>query len=104
MGFAALADAMLTTATRQFGVDVIYKRGPDESQIRGVFDAVYEKVDPRTGMTVTSTNPLLGVRAADLPSGMAIQGDRVVVAGVEYRVNQPEPDGEGGLTLDLHKV
>ncbi|MPN58023.1 hypothetical protein SDC9_205720 [bioreactor metagenome] len=87
-----------------FGVPVEYGRGSALVQIKGIFDANYDEVDPDTGAYVMSAGPMLCVRASDLPEGKALKGDLLTVKEVNYRVLEPKPDSEGGIKLILQRV
>ena len=69
---------------------------------RGIFTAAHEVVRLMDGdAPVSSTAPVLGVRLADFAAPPEA-GDVVVVGGREYRVEDVQPDGEGGARLVLH--
>lgn len=72
--------------------------------VRGVFDALYVKVDAgNTG--VSSSGPAVFLRLSDLPSDPSDDvAARVTVAGTQYKVREAEPDGIGGVHLLLQEV
>jgi hypothetical protein len=72
--------------------------------IRGVFDALYVKVDAgNTG--VSSSGPAVFLTLSDLPSDPCDDlAARVTVAGTEYKVREAQPDGMGGVHLLLQEV
>ncbi len=97
-------DAMLRTTLNAFGVSATYTRdGLTVSIRKAVFDKNYIAVDPDTGATITSENPMLGVRLEELPDGKARSGDTVVVEGVTYRVVDQQKDSEGHAKLILKR-
>ncbi|QPC44002.1 hypothetical protein HW532_15675 [Kaustia mangrovi] len=73
------------------------------SDIVGVFDAQYQREDAGNPGIMSST-PMLFVRLADLPVDPEADQGHVVVNGVEYRVIEPEKDGQGGCRLILHNT
>ncbi len=104
MTWQNLSDRMLRTALSVFGETVMYTRGTTAVPIsKAVFDKNYVTVDPNTGAQIMSTNPMIGVRVADLPNGEAREGDLVTVRGVEYRVIDKQPDSEGHIKLILQR-
>lgn len=104
MNFFALSDAVLKATTQALGVEVVYTPVIGSAQtIQAVWDRDYVQVDPNTGAAVTSTQPRIGVRLADLDVTPK-KGDTVVVAGSSLKVIDVQVDGQGGATLYLHKV
>jgi len=87
------------------GGPVIYTPGMGAAvNVRGVFDAIYVKVDAgNTG--VSGSGPAVFLRLSDLPSDPSDDvSARVTVAAVEYKVREAEPDGMGGVRLLLQVV
>ena len=105
MAWGDTTDRIMRSATRTFGRSVTYVPavGASYTIANAIFDATFEGVDPNTGAIIQSLNPRLGVRVADMQAAPA-EGDRVIVGSDTYRVKHPEPDGWGGLTLQLHKA
>ncbi len=96
-------DAVVTGAP--LGGPVTYTSGVGVAvNVRGVFDALYVKVDAgNTG--VSSSGPAMFLRLADLPSDPSDDvAARVTVAGTEYKIREAEPDGLGGVRLLLQVV
>ena len=74
--------------------------------VDGVFDDPYLKVDVLDDGApgFVTTNPVLGVRLAQFPAGIApTAGDKVQVAKTAkaYFVNEVQPDGQGWALLQL---
>lgn len=87
------------------GGPVTYTPGVGEAvMVRGVFDALYMKVDAgNTG--VSSSGPAVFLALSDLPSDPCDDLDaRVTVAGTEYKVREAQPDGVGGVHLLLQET
>lgn len=105
MGWAEMQDRMHQKTLAAFGQAITYMPvdGPEYAVAKAIFDKNFLAVDPNTGATVQSTNPMLKVRLADLQREPR-KGDRVRVAGVLYRINEPQQDSEGGLMIELDKV
>jgi len=78
--------------TADFGVDVVVGGVPQ----RGIFDEAYAEA---FGM-VSGSRPMLVV----LTSPQAVKGATVSVAGKNYTVAEPQPDGTGVTTLQLEAV
>ncbi len=72
--------------------------------LRGVFDLATQEAAPGSRVPVISRRPVLALRHADirrlLGRGLT-KRDRFVVRGTSYRVEIPEPDGIGGVTVKL---
>lgn len=94
-----------TAALAVFGQDVLYTPagGGSSSTVRGVFRSSHRELDVTTGAVISSNQPVIGVRLADLPNGTANRDDRVTVGGVGYSVIEVQRDGEGMATLRLVK-
>lgn len=104
MGFDPLAGAIHSAVKDVFGEMVTYEPLSGGSfPIRGIFNARYTGVDPDTERLVSTNQPNLGIRAGDLASA-PVKGDRVIVRGVWYRVNDAQEDGEGWIKLFLYEV
>ena len=104
MEWSALADRIIQTATATFGEMVVYHpqlKAPLE--VRAIFDAAYQEVDPQIGVSIGSTYPVIDLRLADLPCSPS-PGDRVCIRGEDYRVVSHQPDGQGAARLALHKL
>ena len=78
--------------------------GGGDTPISGIFDEVFESVDPNSGATIISTHPVLGVKLSDLPTGSPGKGDRVTIRGLTYNVVDNHADGQGGSSLILKKA
>ena len=110
MPWPDMADRMLGVAVRTFahsdtagGSLVTYAPASGSPYpIRAVFDRSHLAVDPSTGAPVSSTNPILGVQLSQLAAEPR-KGDRVIVAGVTWRVHDYQPDGVAGALLELSK-
>jgi hypothetical protein len=72
---------------------------PDGRPLRGIFEADPIELDPETQVMVRSRSPILQMRLADLPGGVANQGDQAVVRGSAYEVRDVE---DNGLDVTLH--
>jgi hypothetical protein len=72
--------------------------------VNGIFDAAYKSVDPNSGATVSTEQPIFTMAAADVRSGRPIQGDTITIAEIEYKIRDPQPDGKGLITLFLTEI
>ncbi len=87
-----------------FGEEITYTpKGKPAVVMTGIFDDLYESVDPNTGAIITSQQPILGIRDADLGQTPR-QDDQVLVRSILYRVKEVQTDGQSGSKLFLHKV
>lgn len=104
MDWATARDSIIQAGIATFGECVEYHaalRLPVE--IRAIFDAAYQEVDPQTGVAIGSAMPAIDVRLADLPTTPS-PGDKVGARGNYYRVVSLQPDGQGAAKLVLHKL
>lgn len=110
MTWQNLSDRMLRTCLKTFSdaddvAPILYKRGAATVSLsKAVWDANYLAIDPNTGASITSTNPMIGVALADLPEGKSLGGDTVERKGIVYRVINTQPDSEGHAKLILQKL
>jgi hypothetical protein len=102
--FTKLADGVMNRAVGVFGKAVTYipKSGAAYAP-NGIFDNVFEQVDPDTERIVASNQPNIGFRKADLQAD-PVQGDKVIVDGKTYRVIDAQEDGIAGVRVMLHEV
>ena len=82
----------------EFGVVATFVSLPGEPEVTGIFDDDAVQIGE-----VQSSDPTLHCRSIDLPAG-AVDGVRLRVAGVEYFLRNPQPDGTGLTVLQLEKV
>lgn len=69
----------------------------------GIFEATTEEVDLDTGAMVLSNKPQVSF-ALSVLRALPVVGDTCVIRGATYRVVQPNFDGQGTVTLRLHKL
>lgn len=102
-----MANRMLGVAVRAFSEPGVYWLTdgvePGVALPQAVFDSAHVEVDPDTGAPVSSNNPVLGVRLADLPNEPTSR-DRVRVRGALYRIGDVQPDGVAGALIILKKA
>lgn len=67
---------------------------------RGVFDAAHELVDTGGEFPVSTTAPVLGIRLSEF-TVVPEMGNEVVIDGANYRIDDVQPDGQGGAKLML---
>ncbi len=84
-------------------------RGPKRREIplRGIFDLASQQVDPGGRIAVISRRPMLALRQAEIYAVLGrglTKRDHIVVRGITYRVETPEPDGLGGVAVKLLEV
>lgn len=98
-----LASIALRAVVRVMGEPITYTRAGQSVPSRGVFQASHVGLDPASGMTVSSTQPVLLVNRADLPFDPH-KGDTVQVGAGTFQVRDPQPDGHTGWLLLLQRV
>lgn len=105
MSFEALLASADEVARRTLGGDVIYTPGAGAAvTVRGVYDAAYVKVDVGHA-GVSSSGPAVFLRLSELPSNPSDDAAaKVTRAGVDYKVRESEPDGQGGVLLLLQRA
>ncbi len=104
MSWLGTTGLMLGNCLQSFGEEIIYTpKNKPAVTITGIFDDLYESVDPNTGAIITSQQPIVGIRDADVGQTPR-QEDRVFVRGILYRVKEVQTDGQGGSKLYLHRV
>ena len=102
--FSELTRSMSAIVLTTFGEPVVFhlEGQPEALTRRAIFTAMHQDVDTRSGVPVSSTQPMLEVRLVDLPA-LPTQGDAVTVQGALYLIVDVQPDGHGFLKLMLHK-
>ena len=102
--FGDLTRAVSSIVLDTFGEPVVFHLEGQAQALpgRGVFSAAHQEVDASTGVPVSTVQPVLEVRLADLPA-TPTEGDAVTVQGVLYLIVEVRPDGHGFLKLMLHK-
>lgn len=106
MSWSTLADRTLKTAISTFKTQGTYTRAAAPGSpfaIDGVFDRPDKSVTPGTDAAVQSTEITFGIRLADMPAAPAA-GDAVLIGGVNFRVWECRPDGQGGADLVLEDL
>lgn len=95
---------VLRSSTKLFGEWVqYYPKNGGTYKLRGIFDHDYQAVDPDTEQLVSSNQPALGLNMNDFEFQIK-QRDQVQIRNVRYSVIDSREDGQGGVTLLLHKV
>ncbi len=105
MAWSDATSAVLLQVLGTFGQTVVYTPASGTPvTITGVFDKEATAIDLGGGMpAVSSVSPVLLIKLSDLVAKPA-KGDRVTVAGTNYRMIDSEEDGQGGSKLRLQKV
>lgn len=70
--------------------------------VDGIFEATTEEIDLDTGAPVLSNKPQVSFPLSALRA-LPVVGDTCVIRGATYRIVQPNFDGQGTVTLRLHK-
>lgn len=87
------------------GEPVLYRPASGAAvTITGMFDAQYVLAQGDAEAGVGVAGPAVFLRLADLPTDPAIDEPILTIRGTDYHVNDPKPDGIGGILLTLRKV
>ena len=70
-------------------------------KLNGIFDEIFEQVDPDTEVTVATNLLTVGVHLSDLQFPPE-KFDRIKIRGITYKVIDAQEDGQGGSELHLH--
>ncbi len=104
MSWSETTGLALGNCLETFGEQIFYMPKAQPSVVMtGIFDDLYESVDPNTLSVITSQQPIVGIRDSDLGQTPR-QDDQVLVRGILYRVKEVQTDGQSGSKLYLHKV
>lgn len=105
MAWPALLAAADRAALHHLGGAVRYAPSAgDPVDVRGIFDATYVRQDAGHA-GVVSSGPAVFLRLADLPSDPTVdEGATITVDAVQYRIREPQKDGQGGVLLLLYQV
>lgn len=109
MSFREKYGCVLDVCMDEFGAQceepVIYRpiKGGGEFKIRAIYDRDAITVDPDTEQVISTSEPMIGVKLADLLFSPSV-GDQVTVLGEQFKVVDTEDDAHGGMTMKLHKT
>lgn len=104
MSFDQLVDGLNQTVRDSFGGVATVTVGGVSVDVQAIFDRTHREVDPDTGVTISTEDPRVGLRTADLPFELDTADDtRVVVGGQAWRVVDLQPDGQGMVVARLHE-
>lgn len=101
-----VVDRILGAALTHFGEPVTFIPAANPASfvlLEGVFNEVWREVAP-DGAIVSSNQPNLGVRNSDFPGDLPIEGDTFIIGTRQFRVVDPQEDGEGGTKILLHVI
>lgn len=102
--FREHVDRILTHSMDTFGENVkFFPKSGGVYETRAIFDNEYQSIDPDTEQVLSVNQPALGVNLNDLKFEVR-QGDEVEIRGQKFRVQDKREDGQGGVTLLLHKL
>lgn len=89
---------------RQRSTGTEYTKVKDSDvNLKGVFDAKYQIVDPETEEIISTNRPGIGVNLNDFEV-IPIQQDEIMVRGIWFRISDKQEDGQGGAVFLLNKV
>lgn len=87
-----------------FGTPVLY--APEEGgavTVSGIFDSAYVRVNAGEA-GVSSCGPAVFLRLEDLPTDPREDDADYTIEGATYRSIEAQPDGQGGVLVQLQKV
>lgn len=100
----SMTESVLGAAMSSFGELVTLRPAKEFQQdLLGVFRAAHAQVDLGAG-GISTVNPELSLRLADVLGPPPRQGEDVLVRGKRYRIDDTQPDGEGGVKLKLKRL
>ncbi len=105
--FGQLISDSLDTCKAVFGEEItLHPAGGSDSVVSGLYKEAHQELDPATGdLVVTSSQPTLRVKIADLPAGELLQpGSEVTAKGTRFQVIDQHPVGYGDALLVLQEV
>lgn len=95
---------LLDRAIPTFGETIRYQSQEYGSyDLEAVFDADFLIIDPDTEVVVSSNQPRIGVKLADLV-GEPKKGDSLIIDNHLYYVDDSQEDGQGGAAITLTKA
>lgn len=107
MSFGQLISDTLDTCKQVFGEEVtLHREGEADEPLDGLFKEAHQELDPQTGdLVVTSSQPSVRVKIADLPGGELLDGDaEISVRGTRYAITDQHPIGYGDVLIVLQEV
>lgn len=104
MAFSALIAAADRTALQHLGDAVRYTTSAGlVVDVRGIFDAAHVKADAGQA-GVSTVGPAVFLSLSGLPSDPSVDEPTITVSGTVYGVREAQPDGHGGILLQLQRA
>lgn len=102
--FRGQVGCLLDCAMDAFGESITYcPISGGRIEISAVYDDQFEQVDAETEQLISSNQPTLGIKLADLGNIEPTKGDKVFRKnGEKFRVIESKEDGHGGSLLIMH--
>jgi hypothetical protein len=103
--WATLLETADRAALAQWGTPVVYTpgNGSPAATVTGIFSNA-SQIASSDGLQVIGTQPRVFLRLEDLPSDPSSDEPTVTINGTTYTVDNPQVDGEGGVSLTLYRV
>ncbi len=102
MAWPSLAKLAQAAGLSTFGEDVTFEpAGGAPVAARGIFNDSHVRLDLSTGAQVSSNDPMLELRLADIPRIPLANRDTVVVRGQRYSIRDVQKDSDGMAQLLL---
>lgn len=102
MSWEDLVDLVNVAARDQLGGVATVTLADSSVEVQAIFDRTHRHIDPDTGVTISTDDPRLAIRLADLPFEPDLE-TRVTWGDQTYRVIDVQPDGQGMAVLRLHE-
>ena len=106
LGIDELFDDIHECAKETFGEEIVYSpKSGGRFDIIGIFNEIFEQIDPDTERIVASNEPTCGIKLSDIPF-RPIKGDIILRPKTDdsFRVVDSREDGEGMSQLFLHRM
>jgi len=101
--FDDLAGDLVSCAVDILGISAEYMPLSGGSYlIDGIFDKLFEQVDPDTEIVVASQAPMFDVKTKDLKAE-PVKGDKIKIKGIVYKVTDSQEDGVAAIKLVLQR-
>ena len=103
MSWNDISDNLLKNCISNFAesTNCIFKpKSGGQTSFQGVFDNQHKTVDPSTGMSISTQQPVLTFRLADLPKTPK-KDDLFTIGGKDFKVRELKPDGQGAAVAVL---
>lgn len=104
MGWRDTTRRIMDSVKSAFGEGITYTPvGGSALSLVAVIDEAYEAVDPNTGASIISNQPIITIKIDDLGQ-LPQKGDAVTMRSSNYLVIEYQTDGQAAYRILLHKA